>query len=260
MDKFSLKRSLPFWLRVEGLRVLRTIQDLSTAPRLQIEKSGNNSFPYLLFQAQSPLKRPNYQGDPKLQRGKERNVALAARAIDGVVIQPEGLFSYHKLVGRPSLLRGFRKGLELHDGEKQGGVGGGCCMVSNMLYWLALNSGLQIVERHRHGLDLFPDCDRRVPFGCGATVFYNYRDLRFENKLPDKLQIRMRIENGELTGSIFSVFPARYKIQIEERDHRFFEENGQKMRENRIWRIIHDLEGKKIQEELIAHNRCQVMY
>ncbi len=260
MNTRLISRYIPFGIRVEGHRVLRSFDNLSEISRIRVSKGEFQNFPHLLFQTQSPLKRDNYQADPMLQRGKEKNVAIAAASINGVVLQPGTRFSYHRVVGRPSRLRGFRLGLELHNGEKSAGVGGGGCQVSNMLYWLALNAGLLIVERHRHGLDLFPDSDRKVPFGCGATVFYNYRDLRFENCLLDTVQVRMLIEDGNLIGSIFSAAPARFSIQIEERDHRFFEENGLKMRENRIWRIIRNLDGNVIMEEMVAHNRGQVMY
>ena len=156
-------------------------------------------FGYLLAERSSPLRRDPVR-DEALQAGKEHNVSLAARALDGVVVRPTQLFSYHHLVGRPSRLRGFRPGLELH-GERPGaGIGGGCCQLSNLLYLLCLLGGMRVVERHRHGLDLFPDSARTVPFGCGATVFYGTADLRFDNPLDQAVLLRMGIEDGRLVG------------------------------------------------------------
>jgi vancomycin resistance protein VanW len=46
---------------------------------------------------------------------------------------------------------------------------------------LALHSPLEIKERHHHSFDPFPDENRVLPFGRGASIFYNYVDLRFIN-------------------------------------------------------------------------------
>lgn len=151
---------------------------------------------------QTPLERVPGQVPRSLQIGKELNVALAAGLIDGIVIAPAQVFSYHHAVGRPSRMRGFRDGLELHDGKLGVGVGGGCCAVSNLLYLLAVHAGLKIVERHRHALDLFPDHGRTVPFGCGATVYYNLADLRFENPFSCPVILRLLVRDRHLRGSI----------------------------------------------------------
>jgi vancomycin resistance protein VanW len=71
--------------------------------------------------------------------------------------------------------------LEFRDGETVTAVGGGLCQLANLLVLLGIEAGMEILERHRHSLDLFPDADRTAPFGCGATVFYNYVDLRLRN-------------------------------------------------------------------------------
>lgn len=94
---------------------------------------------------------------PHLQVGKEGNVVLVARIPDGVVVGPNQTFTHHHTVGRPNRRRGLRLGLELRNGEPTGSVGGGLCQISNSFHWVAIRSGMRIVERHGHGLDLFPD-------------------------------------------------------------------------------------------------------
>jgi len=251
---------IPFWLRVELLRLRRAVVNLRDSSRLARERGDVSSFPFVLAEYSSPLERIKGAIPAHLQEGKEKNVAIAAKRIDKLVVGPGELFSYHRMVGRPTRLRGFKYGLELREGEESAGIGGGCCQVSNMIYWLSVNAGMKITERHRHGLDLFPDHLRTVPFGCGATVFYNYADLRFENPLPIPILISIYIEDRMLVGRMLTTSNPGYRITIEERDHRFFEENGIRMRENRLFRRITDSDGRLLREELLAHNRCRVAY
>lgn len=269
--KGLISKLVPFGLRVEGHRLVRGVQDRLRTVNLAAGRGPAAGFGHRLAESRSPLERVAGAVPAALQRGKEINVGLAARAIDGVVLQPGQVFSYHRLVGRPSRLRGFKLGLELQDSQEAAGVGGGCCQVSNMLYWLAVNAGLGIVERHRHGFDLFPDHRRSVPFGCGATVFYNYRDLRFENTLQVPVRIGLGIEDGPpdaarsrpariLVGRIDAASDPGLRVSVEERDHRFFEEGGVRMRENRIHRRIVDADGQLVEDAELAHNRCEVKY
>lgn len=217
-------------------------------------------FGFELASHRSPLERPGSMCSTTLQMGKERNVELGAALIDSLVIDPGQTFSYHRTVGRPSRRRGFALGLELHDGELSSGVGGGLCQVSNMLYLLAVKAGLTIVERHRHSYDLFPDQQRTVPFGCGATVFYNYRDLRFANPHPYPLVIRLEIDGGTLTGGLWGTSDPGHRVVMYERDHRFFREGDHWMRENWIRRRIVGGEGRVLRDEEVSHNLAQVMY
>ncbi|MBN2498721.1 MAG: VanW family protein [Deltaproteobacteria bacterium] len=251
---------VPFWLRVEIHRAWRAICDMPLRHTLARRKGCPADFPFVLAEARSPLERVPGAVPAPLQRGKEHNVALVARAIDGVIVEPGQVFSYHRLVGRPSRWRGFRLGLELRENRESSGIGGGSCQVSNQLYWLAVQAGMRIVERHRHGFDLFPDHERSVPFGCGATVFFNYRDLRFANPLAGPVCIQQRIEAGALFGRILAERDPGFRVRIEERGHRFFVEHGARMRENRLIRIVLDKDGREIGREFLAHNRCRVMY
>jgi hypothetical protein len=88
-------------------------------------------FTWLLAAHSSRLERVPGFVERDLQRGKERNVRLAARLLDGLVIEPSQIFSHHHAIGRPTRRRGFVRGLELRDGHASAGVGGGLCQVSN---------------------------------------------------------------------------------------------------------------------------------
>lgn len=264
MNVRSLARILiPRFVRIELLRLKRlpeSILETSTIASLRVPLQAKPSFAFPLASHSSPLSRSPGEVPADLQAGKERNVGIASASIDGLIIRSNEIFSYHRTVGRPSRLRGFRNGMELHNGKLSKGVGGGCCQVSNMLYLLALRSGMKITERHRHAVDIFPDHGRTIPFGCGATVFYNYADLRFENPLPQPVLISMRIEAGSLIGEIRTLEDPGWRTEIYEVNHRRSFEEGAWVRENRIRRRFFRLDGTLILDQEVAHNRGRIMY
>jgi len=216
-------------------------------------------FPFVLAEQDSPLRR-RHVSDEELQAGKEHNVAVAASRIDGIVIAPGQVFSFHHAVGRPSRWHGFRIGLELHAGEQSRGLGGGICQVSNLLYLLALKAGLEIVERHRHALDLFPDHGRTVPFGCGATVFYNTSDLRFRNPGPEDVAVYLGVVDGKLVGSIRSRSALSVSVELYEVGHRFERDGEAWWRENHVRRRFIDAAGATVRDEEVAYNRGRCLY
>lgn len=258
-----MRRVLPFWLRAECLRLARLPLWLVERQTVALEHASRDSrseFTHLLAKHSSPLEREPEQVTRILQRGKETNVAVAARCMDGLVVAPFQVFSYHHALGRPTRWRGFRRGIELRNGRPSAGVGGGLCQMSNALYLLALRGGMKVTERHRHGLDLFPDCQRSVPFGCGATVVYNYADLRFENPLSQPVLLETAVQEGNLTVALRSQFDPGWEITVYEVDHRFFRENGEWWRENRIRRQFRQPSGELLFDHEICHNRGRVLY
>jgi vancomycin resistance protein VanW len=242
-------RRLPTWLL-----------ERRTIARRRIGVAARAAFGHRLAEHRSPLLRePSLAGTP-LQRGKEHNVGLAAAHLDGLCVEPHQWLSYHHAVGRPSRLRGFRPGLELRRGRLSQGIGGGGCQVSNLLFLLGLEAGLRLVERHRHSLDLFPDHQRTVPFGCGATVFYNAADLRFENPLDQPVLLRMRVIGGELLGQLCTRRDPGWRVTVYEVGHRFYQQAGQWMRENRIRRRIVTRAGVVLADHEVVENRARVLY
>jgi vancomycin resistance protein VanW len=139
------------------------------------------------------------------------------------------------------------------------GTGGGLCQVANLLYWLGLHAGLGVVERHRHDLDLFPDSNRDVPFGCGATVFYPHRDLKLTNPHSQPLLIEVDVRGGKLLGQVVLVEDPGFQIRVVETRHHFFRERGTVWRQNRIERWWYR-GTDRVRREVLAENRAKVMY
>ncbi|MBB4826306.1 vancomycin resistance protein VanW [Sporosarcina luteola] len=196
-----------------------------------------------------------------MQENKIVNLTIAAKAIDGILIEPGEVFSFWRLVGRATKGKGYSKGMQLSRGEVKTGIGGGICQLANLLYWMALHTPLTIVERHHHSFDPFPDEGRVLPFGSGASVFYNYVDLRFKNDTEYSFQIRVWLTDRHLKGVIYSNEATACAYHIVEREHAFYQQDGKKFRKNEIWRKTVDKRtGQCVKEELLLKNHAEVKY
>jgi vancomycin resistance protein VanW len=257
------RRLIPFRIRRKLVIVRRLPRWIVERRSIALHRAGpaeQQAFSWLLAAHSSPLERTPGAIPSDLQQGKEANVRLAATMLDRLVVGPNQTFSHHHTIGRTTRRRGFRKGMELQDGDSTGSWGGGLCQVSNSFYWVAVQAGMRIVERHRHGLDLFPDHERTVPFGCGATVVYNYADFRFENPYPQPVMLRARVEDGSFVSEIWAGQDPGFTVEIEEVGHRFFRSGSDWYRENRLRRRVRRNSGELVSDAEIAHNTGRVMY
>lgn len=199
--------------------------------------------------------------DPQLQENKIKNLNIACPTIDGILIKPGQTFSFWRQIGEATADKGYFEGMQLSQGEVVRGVGGGLCQLSNLLYWMALHTSLEVVERHHHSFDPFPDDNRVLPFGSGAGVFYNYIDLRFFNPTDLTFQIRLWLTGEHLKGAIYSDREMQHSYHVFEKNHRFLQENGKNFRENEIWREVVDRRtGNRVAEEMIVKNFAEVKY
>jgi vancomycin resistance protein VanW len=257
-----MKRLLPQPIRVELRRAVRWLCDLRYRPQLARRKAPDaQRYPRLLVAHESKLLRDVGSQWMPLQRNKVHNLALACARLNGLLIAPGEVFSFCTLVGRTGRRRGYLDGLEMHHGELLGAPGGGLCQLSNLLYWMALHLDVEIIEHHRHGFDLFPDDGRVVPFGIGATVFYNYLDFRFRNSLDQPLLLTVGVEPPMLRGGFYSDREKAFDVSIVETAHRFFRGNdGAIWRENRVAKQISYRDGRPCVTAEIAHNLARVRY
>jgi len=197
----------------------------------------------------------------ELQRNKVESLRLACSLVDSILVAPGEVFSFWRLVGKPSVKRGFPPGLQLSFGELVSMDGGGLCQLSNLIHWMVLQSPLTVVERHRHITDPFPDYRRTVPFGTGATVFYNYIDLAIRNCTSRTFEIKVSVDEEYLNGELRCDSPLPVKYSVIECNHRFVRKGDSVYRENELWRTETETSsGKLLGEELLMKNRCRVMY
>ena len=198
----------------------------------------------------------------QMQLNKIENLKVVIEQLDGILIHPGETFSFCKLVGKPSRKRGFVEGMELSRGAARKGVGGGICQASNLIYWLALHSPLEVVERHHHSFDPFPDSGRVLPFASGATVMYNYRDLRLHNPTQHTFQLKLWLDDKCLNGDLRCTEWLDIAYHIYEKNHFFEQKNKRYYRSNELWRLQKDKHnhGDVLADEFIVKNYAEVKY
>ncbi|MEN2776926.1 VanW family protein [Acetivibrio clariflavus] len=221
----------------------------------------NYQLPYLIFTHNTPLIRKLQGVDPVLQYNKVTNLKIATSRVNGICIKPGEVFSYWKLIGKPTKRKGYKDGLILNpNGTFGAGTGGGLCQLSNLIYWMTLHTPLTVIERYRHSHDIFPDSNRTQPFGSGATCVYNYLDLQIYNGTDKEFQLIVYLTEDSLVGEWRSVEPSQYNYEVYEKEH-FISSTywGGYIRNNKIYRRVYE-NGILIDDEYITENHAIMMY
>ena len=244
-EYFIFKRNLRFWFGADNWATNR----------------NKTALPFTVFQHHSVLLRQLKDVDMWLQENKVENLKLAIAKIDGVIIRPGETFSIWKLVGRTAKWRGYKIGMTLENGRVSTGVGGGLCQLGNLLYWTALHSPLTVIERYRHGFDVFPDVHRTIPFGCGATLSYNYIDLLLKNNTANTFQIKLWLDDKNLNVLLLSDRESFNEYKVTELNHKICHQWwGGYTRHNRIERTVHNTQTNQKHQEYITENHAIMMY
>ena len=253
----SLKQARS-WFAFAWRRRWRHLQNALRSRDFASQRS-EREFPFLILEHRLPLHRRLKGVDPVLFSNKRRNLELAAACVDGLVLSPGKIFSLWKLVGAPTASRGYLEGLVLERGRPSRGVGGGLCQLANALFWVVLHSELRVIERHHHSLDLFPDDHRRVPFGTGASIVYNFKDLRFGNDGPRSYQFRATLDETDLIVRLLCDAQPERRYQVQEAEHSFVPSPDGLFRKNTIQREVFDAAGTPLLTETLFRNfsKCQ---
>lgn len=261
MTLLSQRHPALYFLSVWEKRIRRQVSWWMDAKHYTTEKT-RQTLPFRMKKHQSKLIKQLGDTDLQLQYNKVDNLKIVVEQINGTIIKPGETFSFCKSVGRPTKKRGFKLGMELSFGEAKAGIGGGICQSSNLLHWLALHTPLTVNERHHHSFDPFPDNGRVLPFGSGATVFYNYLDFQLTNHTDLTFQINLWLTDKLLEGEIRVSEELEYNYHVHEKNHQFINDGKQYFRSNELWRTKHEKfkSGKLINEEFICKNYAQVKY
>ncbi len=136
------------------------------------------------------------------QANRNRNMELAAKAIDYTVLNKGGKFSFNEIVGPRTAARGFKEATIFVGQEKVPGLGGGICQVSSTVYMAAKKANLKILERYPHSIPV-TYCSREDE----ATVSWGYLDFKFQNNTPDQIRIEASCSGGVVKVVIYQRIP-----------------------------------------------------
>ena len=131
---------------------------------------------------------------------RNKNVKLAAAAINGTVLQPGEEFSFNKTVGQRTEAKGYGAAGAYNNGEVVQEIGGGVCQVSSTLYNAVFRSGLTTTYRRSHTF-----APTYVTPGADATVSYPGPDYQFINNSDHAIGIRAWYEDQTCNVQIYGV-------------------------------------------------------
>lgn len=239
---------------------IRDTKDLFS--RIKFAKNKSEiKLPNIVKGHRSIIVRKLHGVDIQLQYNKMKNLELASKKINGLIIRPGEVFSFWKTVKNATKRKGYAEGLVISGHKLSSGIGGGLCQLANMIHWLILNSPLEVIEIHHHSDALFPDEQRKVPFGTGTSIFYKNLDYRFKNTSDQNVQLLLWIDGVDLCGELRSETPFPYRYKIHEENNHFVKENDTYYRVSHIYRATIDRKtNEEIARELILDNHSEVMY
>lgn len=241
--------------------IVRNIKDMLSSTVFASEIS-EEKLDVVVYQHSSLIRRKLGNVNAELQNNKAVNLALSTPKVNGIIINPGEVFSFWKLVGNPSEAMGYKKGLTIVNGKESQGIGGGMCQFTNLIHWMTLHTPLTIIEHHHHDeFDLFPDYGRKVPFGTGTSIYYNYVDYRIKNTTNQPFQIIVYTTEEYLCGEIRTTKELENSYHIHCENEYFSREDGIVYRNNKIYRhVFNRNNGELISKECIKVNHAKVMY
>ncbi|GHN02494.1 hypothetical protein WSM22_39830 [Cytophagales bacterium WSM2-2] len=197
----NIKEIIPAEVK-RGVKIaLRTYRDLSsgTYKKLAVldDQSRDIQFDFSISLIQPIM--PSTHFDNKIH-----NIGRGISQVDGLVLLPGEIFSFWRLVQKPSRSNNYKLGRNIVSEQLSEDYGGGLCQLSSIIYHLALTSGLHIVERHNHSVDIYKEEERFTPLGADATVVYGHKDLRVQNKYSFPVKFSIALEGNNTLKCILS--------------------------------------------------------
>lgn len=175
-----------------------TLKVSEIKPKVRAETINNLGIKELIGEGSSYFK-----GSPQ---NRIHNIQLGASLFNGVLIPPEGIFSFNEILGEASEKKGFLPELVIKEDRLIPETGGGLCQVSTTMFRAAIYSGLDILERTPHS---FRVRYYEPPVGLDATVYNPKPDLKFKNDTEGYILIQTKIEGFKLTFQFYGTKDGR---------------------------------------------------
>lgn len=133
--------------------------------------------------------------------GRLNNIRISCNTLNNTIVNPGETFSFNKIVGQPSVKKGYMEAHIIVDDKITNGIGGGNCQVSTTLYNAVLQvPELEVLERHEHGLEV-----AYVPKGKDACVSYGNLDLKFKNNSKNKILIQISSDDKNVVAKLIRI-------------------------------------------------------
>jgi len=234
-------------------------------PKVHTNEIGEEAFPNLLGTCSTKFDVTNVS--------RTKNVKLALKNIDGVVVMPGETFSYNKTLGKRTAEAGYDYAAGYAGGKVVPMLGGGICQVSSTLYTAVLYANLDIVERYNH---MF--LTSYIGAGKDATVVYGSLDFRFKNTRKYPIRIKATSNGGVAEVKIYGIKEeVEYDVEIEstilnyisyetiyEEDKTLapgqekVEQNGMRGCKSKTYRVL-KLNGQEVSRELLSSDTYDAM-
>lgn len=169
------------------LDVLSIAPQQSVVYRREMATQGQGQFGYVLSEFRTQFRTG------RAQSGRVKNIELAVKAIDGVVLEPGGELSFNQTVGQRSYARGFEAANEIMNRRIVKGVGGGVCQVAATLHAAAFLAGLALPEYRQHSRPA-----KYIEIGLDTMVSWPQQDMRIANVYPFPVRVRASAVDGKL--------------------------------------------------------------
>ncbi len=193
-----MKRLIPKVIRLNYRLMTRYSSDLFKGNLSKFAKPDRFKIPYNgMIETQQPIHHSDFV------ENKIHNIKLASSQIAPLQVLPGEIFSFWKAVGKPSKGKGYKTGRNLVNGALTEDIGGGLCQLAGIIYHTSLKSGLEILERHPHSLDIYEENERYTPLGADAAVVYGYKDLRIRNTRGFPIKYTFIIKNESIACRVF---------------------------------------------------------
>lgn len=262
MDRDNMQKNLFRRLCGRAYHIALRYNDwFLSGKKIASKRKDEPLFPVVAFHHESPLIRNLPRSEMQLQYNKIINLNIAIERLNRHVLMPGEVFSYWYSIGNPTRAKGYLEGMVLKQGKIGKGIGGGLCQLSNLIYWMTLHTPLEVIERWRHSYDVFPDTERKLPFGSGATCAYPYLDLQIKNTTNEPFQLLLWTDDKDLIGEWRCNKSLEYQYRIYESDHSISHEPPfGYVRRNIIRRESMNCNGLVVNDELVTENRALMMY
>ncbi|TDD79541.1 hypothetical protein E1293_22980 [Actinomadura darangshiensis] len=132
-------------------------------------------------------------GEPRV-----RNIELAARILDGHIVEPGTTFSFNDVIGPRTRSRGYVPAPAIMGARLVNDVGGGICQVSTTLYNAVFRAGLGIRKARAHTMWM-PE----YPEGREAAVSYPALDFTWKNDTESPVRIQVTYSGSSLTVNLW---------------------------------------------------------